>query len=177
MLTHVQVVSEQSYQMHRLDAYRRPKPKAISLASSGLPSMKRSGRKDPGSSYISGFWVIALYRISDGRRNWWGLAGKHGIPYICHHMCAFGDIITFKVVGLRQHVGKTCRAYIRRRCNKASHVTFLMEEGGATWACLYFRTEGLVKDFWWPTGITLSWWLQSTEENHGLQSRVVVCCQ
>ena len=42
------------------DPHRRPKPNTISLGSSSLPSMKRSGRKDSGSSYISGFLVIPL---------------------------------------------------------------------------------------------------------------------
>ena len=45
------------------DTYRRPKPNTICLGSSGLPSMKRSGRKDSGSSYISGFLVICLNDI------------------------------------------------------------------------------------------------------------------
>jgi len=45
------------------NAYRCPKPNTICLGSSGSPSMKRSGRKNWGSSYISGFPVIPLRNI------------------------------------------------------------------------------------------------------------------
>jgi hypothetical protein len=45
------------------NTHRRPKPNTICLGSSGSPSMKRSGRKDSGSSYISGLRVIPLRGI------------------------------------------------------------------------------------------------------------------
>ena len=42
------------------NTHRRPKPNINCFGSSGLPSMKRSGQKDSGSSYIPGFLVIPL---------------------------------------------------------------------------------------------------------------------
>ena len=46
------------------NTYRRPKPNIICLGSRALPAMKRSGRKDSGSPYISEFLLISLRNIS-----------------------------------------------------------------------------------------------------------------
>ena len=46
-----------------LETHRRPKPNINCFGSSCVPSMKRSGRKDSGSSYISGFLLSPLRNI------------------------------------------------------------------------------------------------------------------
>jgi hypothetical protein len=64
------------------NAHRRPKPNTICLGSSGLPSMKRSGRKDSGSSYISGFLVISLRDILK-ELSQLRIGGKRKVQTIC----------------------------------------------------------------------------------------------
>jgi len=65
------------------NAHRRPKPNIRCLGSSGLPSMKRSGRKDSGSSYISGFLVIPLKDILKDLSQWRIGSKRKTVQTIC----------------------------------------------------------------------------------------------
>ena len=64
------------------NTHRRPKPNTNCLGSSGSPSMKRSGRKDSGSSYISGFLVIPLRDIFE-RPKPIAIGGEIEVQTIC----------------------------------------------------------------------------------------------
>ena len=63
--------------------YRRPKPNTNCLGSSGFPLRKRSGRKDWGSSYISGFLLICLNDILKELSQLRLGGGKRKVQTIC----------------------------------------------------------------------------------------------
>jgi hypothetical protein len=91
------------------NTHRRPKPNSICLGSSGSPSMKRSGRKDSGSSYISGFRVIALRDISKHLSQLRLVARERYRPYVYHYQRTLGNMISKILVSLRRCMGNPCR--------------------------------------------------------------------
>ena len=153
------------------NTHRRPKPNISCFGSSCLPSMKRSGRKDSGSSYILGFLVSPLMDILKGMGHMQigGMRERYR-PYICHDDSTLGNMISKILVIFGWCVGNPCRerksAFITCETEKSRSIP---KVAGALHLHRILRTrmEGSCRYYKWHTCTTPWQVLQDMEGNDG----------